>query len=197
MMTTIESIAVYCGSSRGTDPVFAEATVELGRLLASHDIAVVFGGGRVGLMGVLADAVLEAGGRVHGVITAALVDSEIAHDGLTSLAVVDTMHERKAAMADRADGFIALPGGFGTLDEFFEMVTWAQLGIHRKPCGLLDINGFFAPLREFVDTATNLGFIQQQHRDSLVVEDSPGAIIGAMASWEPVYVPKWVDPNIR
>ncbi len=193
----IESIAVYCGSSRGTDPVFAEAAEQLGALLAGHDIDVVYGGGRVGLMGVLADAVLAAGGRVHGVITAALVDSEIAHEELTSLAVVDTMHERKAAMADRADAFIAMPGGFGTLDEFFEMVTWAQLGIHRKPCGILDIAGFFAPLRTFVDTATNFGFIHEEHRDSLVIAEDPGEIIGALASWVPTYVPKWVDPNTR
>lgn len=193
----IESIAVYCGSSRGTDPVFAEAAAQLGALLAAHDIDVVFGGGRVGLMGVLADAVLEAGGRVHGVITAALVDSEIAHEELTSLAVVDTMHERKAAMADRADAFIAMPGGFGTLDEFLEMVTWGQLGIHRKPCGILDIAGFFGPLRTFVDTATNFGFIHEEHRDSLVIAEHPGEIIGALASWEPTYIPKWVDPNTR
>lgn len=193
----IESIAVYCGSSRGTDPVFAEAAAHLGGLLAAHDIDVVFGGGRVGLMGVLADAVLEAGGRVHGVITAALVDSEIAHEELTSLAVVDTMHERKAAMADRADAFIAMPGGFGTLDEFLEMVTWGQLGIHRKPCGILDIAGFFGPLRTFVDTATNFGFIHEEHRDSLVIAEHPGEIIGALASWEPTYIPKWVDPNTR
>lgn len=193
----IESIAVYCGSSRGTDPVFAEAAAQLGALLAAHDIDVVFGGGRVGLMGVLADAVLEAGGRVHGVITAALVDSEVAHEELTSLAVVDTMHERKAAMADRADAFIAMPGGFGTLDEFLEMVTWGQLGIHRKPCGILDIAGFFGPLRTFVDTATNFGFIHEEHRDSLVIAEHPGEIIGALASWEPTYIPKWVDPNTR
>ena len=193
----IESIAVYCGSSRGTDPVFAEAAAQLGALLAAHDIDVVFGGGRVGLMGVLADAVLEAGGRVHGVITAALVDSEIAHEELTSLAVVDTMHERKAAMADRADAFIAMPGGFGTLDEFLEMVTWGQLGIHRKPCGILDIAGFFGPLRTFVDTATNFGFIHEEHRDSLVIAEHPGEVIGALASWEPTYIPKWVDPNTR
>jgi len=193
----IESIAVYCGSSCGTDPVFAEATAALGRLLAAHGISIVYGGGHVGLMGVLADAALDAGGEVHGVITAALVDKEIAHEALTSLSVVDTMHERKAAMADRSDGFIALPGGFGTLDEFLEVVTWAQLGIHRKPCAMLDIAGFFAPLRQFMQAATNLGFIRDEHLNAVVFDEDPGSLLEAMAAWEPTYVPKWADLNER
>src|SRR5215471_16866630 len=146
MSNQLSSVAVYCGSNAGNDPQYAAAAAALGRVLADRGIRLVYGGGQVGLMGVLADAVLERGGEVLGVITEALVVKEVSHRGLTGLQVVGTMHERKAVMADAADAFIMLPGGFGTFDEFFEVVTWTQLGIHAKPCGVLDVAGYFAPL---------------------------------------------------
>ena len=160
----LSSIAVYCASSPGFDASYPSAAAALGRQLAERGIRLVFGGGHVGLMGVLADAALSAGGEVHGVITRALEGKELAHRDLTSLRVAETMHERKAAMADGADGFIMLPGGFGTLDEFFEVVTWTQLGIHAKPCGVLDVNGFFGPLRAMLDGMVEAGFVREQHR---------------------------------
>src|SRR6185503_14872599 len=143
-------LCVFCGSSPGHDPAYGAAAAQLGRVLAERGIGLVYGGGRVGLMGILADAALAAGGEVIGVIPQALLDREIGHRGLTQLRVVDSMHSRKALMGDLADGFIALPGGIGTLEELFEVWTWAQLGLHRKPCGLLDANGFYAPLVDFL-----------------------------------------------
>ena len=148
MPARLSSVAVYCGSNPGNDPAFAAAAASLGRLLAHRGIRLVYGGATVGLMGVVADAVLAGGGAADGVITRPLAAKEIAHPGLTSLRVVETMHERKAAMADASDAFVMLPGGYGTLDEFFEVLTWTQLGIHDKPCGVLDVAGFFTPLRE-------------------------------------------------
>jgi hypothetical protein len=144
-------------------------------------------------MGAVADAVTEHGGTTHGVITEALQAKEIAHRGLTSLKVVATMHERKAAMADAADAFIMLPGGFGTFDEFFEALTWTQLGIHAKPCGILDAAGFFAPLRALLDGAVTAGFVHPAHRDMVVVDDDPGHLLDRLAEWAPVTVNKWLD----
>ncbi len=169
----------------------------MGRLLASRGIAVVYGGGRVGLMGVLADAALAGGGEVHGVITRALEEKEIAHQGLTSLEVVETMHERKAAMADRSAAFVMLPGGFGTLDEFFEVVTWTQLGIHAKPCGILNVNGFFDPLRELFEVAIREQFLLREHRDMVVMEADAGTLIDRLGSWTPVTADKWLDRSQR
>src|SRR5215469_7940260 len=157
---SLSSVAVYCGSSPGFDPVYAQEAASLGKLLGERGIRLVYGGGHVGLMGVVADATLSVGGQVHGVITRALHARELAHQGVTSMEVVETMHERKAAMADKADGFIMLPGGFGTLDEFFEVLTWTQLGIHAKPCGALGVGGFFAPLRAMMDTMVEAGFVR-------------------------------------
>lgn len=191
------SVAVYCASSRGVDRSFAAAAESLGRTLAERGIRLVYGGGHVGLMGVVADAVLAGGGEVHGVITRALEAKEIAHRGLSSLEIVETMHERKAAMADKADGFIMLPGGFGTLDEFFEVVTWTQLGIHAKPCGVLDVGGYFTPLRELLDTATRRGFILPEHRDMVIMESEPGRMLDRLSTWAPVFVPKWLDRKER
>jgi uncharacterized protein (TIGR00730 family) len=183
---TVSSVAVYCGSNKGTDPAYAQAADSLGRTLAARGISLVYGGGHVGLMGVVADAVTGNGGEAHGVITAALQALEIAHHGLTSLRVVATMHERKQAMADAADAFIMLPGGFGTFDEFFEVVTWTQLGIHAKPCGVLDAAGFFAPLRALIDGAVTAGFVQPAHRDMIVIDDDPAALLDRLAAWTPV-----------
>jgi uncharacterized protein (TIGR00730 family) len=193
MSARLSAVGVYCASSRGADPGYAAAAAALGRMLAERGVRLVYGGGHVGLMGVLADACLAGGGEVHGVMTRALVAKEIAHHGLTSLDVVDTMHERKAAMADRADGFIMLPGGFGTLDEFFEVVTWTQLGIHVKPCGVLDVDGYFAPLRELLDAATRQRFLRPDHRDLVIMESDPGRMLERLSTWEPVVVDKWLD----
>ncbi len=193
MSAGLSSVGVYCGSSPGADPGYAAAAVTLGQMLAERGIRLVYGGGHVGLMGVLADACLARGGEVHGVITRALDAREIAHGGLTRLEIVETMHERKAAMADQADGFIMLPGGFGTLDEFFEVVTWTQLGIHSKPCGVLDVGGFFAPLRELLDTATRQRFLRPDHRDLVIMESDPARMLDRLRTWKPLVVPKWLD----
>jgi hypothetical protein len=148
-------------------------------------------------MGVVADAVMDSGGEVLGVITEALVAKEVSHRGLAELRVVGTMHERKAAMADAADAFVMLPGGFGTLDEFFEVVTWTQLGIHAKPCGVLDVAGFFEPLRALVDGAVTAGFVHPAHRDMIVADDDAARLLDRLAAWSPVTVSKWLDPAER
>jgi uncharacterized protein (TIGR00730 family) len=193
----ITSVAVYCGSSPGFDPAYGRAAAALGALLGQRGIRLIYGGGHVGLMGKLADAALSAGGQAHGVITRALAAKELAHRTLTSLDVVDTMHERKAAMADAAEAFIMLPGGFGTLDEFFEVVTWTQLGIHVKPCGALDVAGFFAPLRALMDTMTGAGFVRPAHRDMIVIDPDPATLLDRMAAWQPPAVQKWLGPDQR
>jgi uncharacterized protein (TIGR00730 family) len=193
----LSSVAVYCGSNSGNDPAYAGAATAFGRTLAERGIRLVFGGGDVGLMGVVATAVLAGGGEAHGVITEALRAKEIARGGLTSLQVVETMHERKAAMADAANAFIMLPGGFGTFDEFFEVLTWTQLGIHAKPCGILDVAGYFAPLRAMIDGAVTAGFVHPAHRDMVVVDDDPGRLLDRLADWTPAPVSKWLDPADR
>jgi uncharacterized protein (TIGR00730 family) len=193
MSAQLSSVAVYCGSNMGADPAFAESAASLGRTLAERGIRLVYGGGKVGLMGAVADAVLGNGGKVHGVITRALQEMEIAHPGLDRLQVVETMHERKAVMADAADAFVMLPGGFGTLDEFFEVLTWTQLGIHVKPCGILDAAGYFAPLRALMDGAVQAGFVQPAHRDMVVVDDEPARLLDRLAAWAPVTVSKLLD----
>jgi len=191
------AVAVYCGSSRGADPSFAAAAVSLGRLFADRGIRCVYGGGHVGLMGVLADAALANGGEVRGVITRALFEKEVAHQALTSLTVVDTMHERKAAIADAADAFVMLPGGYGTFDEFFEVLTWTQLGIHDKPCGVLDVGGFFAPLQSLLDGAVRQGFVSQPHRELVLIDDDPARLLSRLAAWTPVVTSKWLDRSQR
>jgi uncharacterized protein (TIGR00730 family) len=186
-------VCVFCGSSPGADGAFADAAELLGRELGRRGIRLVYGGGRVGLMGVLADSALRAGAEVHGVITTTLRDKEVAHLGLTSLRVVATMHERKAAMAADADAFVMLPGGFGTLDEFFEVLTWTQLGIHAKPCGVLNVAGFFDPLLEMFEVAARQRFIRAEHRDMVVVGSDVSSMIERLAAWVPVTVAKWLD----
>ena len=197
MAVQLSSVAVYCGSNPGSDPAYARAATLLGETLAASGIALVFGGGHVGLMGTVADAVLAAGGQAHGVITEALQGMELAHRGLTSLRVTATMHERKAAMADLADGFIMLPGGFGTYDEFFEVLTWTQLGIHVKPCGILDVAGFFAPLRAQLDGAVSAGFLPAAHRDMVVSEEDPARLLDRLATWTPPVTSKLLDRSER
>ncbi len=197
MTTMLSSVGVFCGSSPGVDPGFSLAAQALGRELAHREIRLVYGGGCVGLMGVLADAALAEGGEVHGVITRALKDKEVAHLGLTSLRVVATMHDRKAAMADQSQAFIMLPGGFGTLDEFFEVLTWTQLGIHAKPCGILNVGGFFDPLLELFETATREHFVRARHVEMVVVERDPVSMLERLCSWVPVTVDKWLDRGQR
>ena len=170
-------ICVFCGSKSGNNALYAAAASEMGQTLAQSGIEIVYGGGRVGLMGVLAEAALSAGGRVIGVMPRSLVDSEIQHSGLTELHVVQSMHERKTKMSELADAFIALPGGAGTLEEIFEQWTWAQLGIHQKPCGFLNSNGYFDPLRMMIDQMAGEGFLHEAHASMLVFDANPGAII--------------------
>ena len=163
----MKAVCVYCGSAKGADPVFEQAGEDLARHLVDAGIALVYGGGRIGLMGVLADAVMRLGGQVTGVIPQALMDREVGHPGLTKLHVVKDMHARKAMMAELSDGFIALPGGMGTLEELFEMLTWAQIGLHEKPVGLLNVAGFYDGLLAFLDHQTRQGFIRPEHRQLL------------------------------
>lgn len=175
--TTPLRICVFCGSSPGHDPRYAALADDVGALLARRGLGLVYGGGKVGLMGRLADAALAAGGEVIGVIPERLVEREVAHQGLSTLHVVGSMHERKAQMARLSAAFLALPGGLGTLEELFEVWSWAQLGYHGKPCGLLDVNGYFAPLAAFLDRAVEEGFLQPRHRAVLHMDDDPRAMI--------------------
>jgi uncharacterized protein (TIGR00730 family) len=193
-VSAFRRICVFCGSNAGRHPGYRRLAEALGRALAGRGLGVVCGGGRVGLMGALADAALAAGGEVIGVIPQALMDREIGHRGLTELRIVGSMHERKALMAELADGFVALPGGIGTLEELFEVWTWAQLGLHAKPCGLLDTDGFFQPLVGFLDHLVDTGFVQAAHRAMLVTAETPDALLAAFAVYEAPLVAKWVGP---
>ena len=188
----MKRICVFCGSSTGNNPLYREVAAAMGALLAKRGIGLVYGGGHVGLMGVIADAVLTGGGEAIGVIPRALADREIAHAGLTKLHVVDSMHTRKALMADLSDAFIAMPGGVGTFEEFFEAVTWTQLGVHRKPCGLLNVGGFYTPLAAFIDQAVSEGFIKPVHRAMIVVDDEPERLLNSLAAIKLPDVPKWI-----
>jgi len=186
-------ICVFCGSSAGLNPAFAAAARALGGELAARGIEVVYGGGNVGLMGIVADAALDAGGRVIGVIPHALVTRELAHQGVSELHVVDSMHERKALMAQLSDGFIALPGGFGTLEEFCEAVTWTQLGVHAKACGLLNVAGFYDGLLAFLEHALGEEFLRPTHREIVVSDAEPAALVDRVMAWQPPLVAKWID----
>jgi uncharacterized protein (TIGR00730 family) len=190
----VRRISVFCGSSPGARPAYAQAADELGRLLVDQGIGLVYGGGHVGLMGTLADAVLAEGGEAIGVIPEALVAKEIGHPGLSDLRVVGSMHERKALMAELADGFVALPGGLGTVEELFEVYTWAQLGLHRKPCALLDVEGYYEGIASFRSHAVEERFLGEDHRAMLIVERDPGALVERLRRFEPAaIVPKWID----
>ncbi|HEX8297563.1 MAG TPA: TIGR00730 family Rossman fold protein [Rubricoccaceae bacterium] len=186
-MPELRRLCVYCGSSAGARPAYAEAAHALGTYLAAEGIGLITGGGRVGLMGVVADAVLAGGGEATGVIPQALADREVGHMGLSELHVVTTMHERKALMAHLADAFVALPGGLGTLEEIAEMMTWAQLGFHPKPCGLLDVAGYYAPLVRFFDHATAERFVRPEHRALLVVDESPARMVERLRAHVPPF----------
>jgi uncharacterized protein (TIGR00730 family) len=186
-------VCVYAGSNPGSHPDYADAARALATTLADRDIGLVYGGGRVGLMGVLADTMLAAGGEAIGVMPQALIDREIGHSGLTELKVVDSMHERKARMAELSDAFVAVPGGIGTLEELIEVYTWSQLGIHHKPCGVLNVRGYYDHLAAFLDHAVTQGFLRPQHRAVLSVASEPAELLDRLAAYEPPTVGKWTQ----
>jgi hypothetical protein len=189
----MERICVYCGSRPGTDPAFLAAAEEFGRLLAVRDLGLVYGGGDVGLMGAVADGALDGGGDVVGVIPEALAEREVAHERLTDLHVVDSMHTRKRRMAELADGFVALPGGFGTLEELVEMLTWAQLGFHSDPCGLLNVDGYYDGLVSFFDHQVDTGFVEPSHRRLLTVTDEPEELLARFEAYDSPVAEQVVD----
>ena len=191
----MKSIAVFCGSNTGNDPSFTAAAQALGKEMAAQQIELIYGGGRIGIMGVIANAVLEAGGQVTGVIPGFLHSKEIAHSGLTRLITVESMHERKKCMQELAEGFIALPGGFGTLEELFEMITWAQLGLHRKPIALLNVSGFFDPLLQFTRSLVTKGLVHPSNHAILLFEADVHMLLQNMRAYRPLDVPKWIDDN--
>ena len=189
----MKSIAVFCGASTGNNPVYAAAAQAFGKLLAEQNISLIFGGGKVGLMGTIADAVLANGGQAIGVIPKGLVAREVAHTGLTEIHTVETMHERKALMAELADGFVALPGGFGTFDEICEILTWNQLGIISKPCGFLNVNGFYNNLSQMFDTCVQEGFVSPERRDNVVWEADGAMLLERFRNFEPLPTTKWMS----
>lgn len=191
----MKRICVFCGSNPGANPIYLETAGKVGQFLAENKIELVYGGGRVGLMGKVADAVMKSGGRVTGIIPEQLATREVAHAGLTELLVVNSMHERKALMAELSDGFIALPGGFGTFEEFCEIVTWAQLGIHQKPCALLNISGFYDALISLIDHSTAQDFIRPAHRSLVLVGDDIETLYQKMKDFVPPLLEKWIDKS--
>ena len=192
-MNPLKYVCVFCGSNRGNDPLYLEAARLVGVALVRRGIGLVYGGGKVGLMGALADATLAAGGEVIGVIPKGLVDKEVAHQGLSDLKVVTSMHERKALMSDLAGGFIALPGGYGTIEEFCEVLTWAQLGLHHKPCGILNVAGFFDPLLAFFDHCVEKRFVLPDHRSLILVETDVNRLLDLMIAYKPPSLEKWME----
>jgi uncharacterized protein (TIGR00730 family) len=188
----MKRLAVYCGSNPGKNPAYTVAAEKLGALLAREKIELVYGGGRVGLMGAVADAALKNGGHVIGVIPEKLVIKEVIHEGLPDRRIVKTMHERKALMAELADGFIALPGGYGTFEEFFEVLAWSQLGWHQKPFGLLNVAGFYDPLIAFLDHTAGEGFIRPKHRELVIVEEDAEKMLHRLKNFQPPTEVKWV-----
>jgi len=191
----MQRLCVFCGSKSGTDDRYRESAAEFGRLMSADGVELVFGGGSVGLMGVIADAVLEAGGNVIGVLPEMLATKELCHPGVADMRLVSDMHQRKAVMAELADTFVALPGGYGTFEELFEVVTWAQLGIHRKNIGLLNVAGYFDPLVRFLDHAVQEGFIKEKHRGLIVVEERPDALLSRLRKHEMPPMKRWLGPQ--
>jgi uncharacterized protein (TIGR00730 family) len=193
----LNSVCLFCGSSPGASPAYAEAAALLGRTLAGRGLTLVYGGGRVGLMGIAADAALAAGGKVIGVIPEVLATRELAHPRVTELRIVESMHERKAMMSELADGFIALPGGIGTLEEWFEVWTWSQLGFQTKPCGLLNVAGYYDHLLAFLDYMTSERFLTEAHRLMAIVDDQPERLLDRLASHQLLQARKWIDATER
>ena len=191
----MKRICVFCGSRPGASGAYGEGARRLGRVLVEAGVTLVYGGGRIGLMGVLADAVLGSGGEAIGVIPKALVRREVAHTGLSNLCVVGSMHERKALMSALSEGFVALPGGLGTMEELFEVLSWAQLGVHAKPCGLLNVEGYYDPLLAFLDHAVVQGFLSEEHRSLILVETEPKPLLEAFARYRPPEIAEWIDPT--
>jgi uncharacterized protein (TIGR00730 family) len=189
----MKRICVFCGSSNGSQPVYAQSARGLGAVLASNGIGLVYGGGNVGLMGVVADAVMDGGGEVIGVIPEALVQRELAHRAVTELIVVRSMHERKAKMAELSDAFIAMPGGYGTFEEFCEIITWAQLGLHRKPCAILNVEGYYDPLLALFDHAVAEGFVHPSNRQLVLQGTEPNGLLNLLAAYKPPRTEKWID----
>ncbi len=194
-MKRFSALCVFCGSNSGADPSYMESARRMGQLLANRSVTVVYGGGRVGLMGALAEAALEAGGRVIGVIPEALRRREVAHENLTELHVVRTMHERKQLMGDLSDGFVAMPGGFGTFEEFCEVLTWSQLGLHVKPCGLLNVKGYYTGLLALFDHAVAQQLLHPRNRAMVIAEAEPEALLDTMAEYRAPAVEKWLTPE--
>jgi uncharacterized protein (TIGR00730 family) len=193
----IRRVCVFCGSSPGNQQVYTQAAQTVGRLLCQRGIELVFGGSNVGLMGAMADACLSGGGRVIGVIPQAMVDREVAHTGLTELRVVASMHERKALMADLSDAFVALPGGYGTWDEFCEVLTWSQLGIQRKACALLNVNGYYDSFLRMADLAVSEGFLRDRNRELLISDTDPARLLDRMSSYSIPVADKWISRSTR
>lgn len=191
----LRRVCVFCGSSPGHDPAYADAAQAMGLALATRGVTLVYGGGRVGMMGAIAQAVLDAGGKVIGVIPEGLKRKELASEDLTELHVVSTMHERKQMMADLADAFVAMPGGFGTFEEFCEILTWAQLGLHGKPCGLLDVKGYYAGLLQLFDHAVHEGFLKPEFRAFVLTHSEPAQLLAAMEAYRAPRVPRWLTPE--
>jgi uncharacterized protein (TIGR00730 family) len=191
----MKSVAVYCGSSSGNQEMYVQQAQEMGRELARRGLTLVYGGGCVGLMGTIADAVLAEGGKVIGVIPGFLADKELAHKGCTELHVVDTMHQRKLLMADLAEGFVAMPGGFGTLEELFEVLTWGQLGLHGKPVGLLNTLGFYDSLLALLDHMSGEAFLRVENRNQVLQNASAAALLDAMEQYQPLRLEKWLTPT--
>jgi uncharacterized protein (TIGR00730 family) len=189
----LRRICVFCGSNSGTRQIYQQAAQTLGRLLCRRGIELVYGGGNIGLMGVLANACLNEGGRVIGVIPQALADKELAHTGLTELRIVSSMHERKSVMADLSDAFVALPGGYGTWEEFFEVLTWSQLGIQRKACAVLNVNGYYDSLLEMADKALSEGFVRDVHRDLLLSDSDPERLLDRLSHYSVPTIDKWIQ----
>lgn len=189
----MKRICVFCGSSNGSQPVYAQSARALGTVLASNGIGLVYGGGNVGLMGVVADAAMESGGEVIGVIPEALVQRELAHRAVTELIVVRSMHERKAMMAELSDAFIAMPGGYGTFEEFCEIITWAQLGLHRKPCAILNVEGYYDPLLALFDRAVAEGFVHPSNRQLVLQGSEPNGLLKLFEAYKPPRTEKWID----
>jgi uncharacterized protein (TIGR00730 family) len=193
----MKRICVFCGSSAGSQPEYREGAEQLGAELTRREIGLVYGGGNVGLMGAIADSVLKSGGEAIGVIPEHLMKREIGHNRLTKLHIVRSMHERKALMADLSDAFIALPGGFGTLEEFFEVLTWSQLGLHAKPCGIVNVLGYYTPLLRMLDHAVDERFLKPQNRALVIARETPAELLQAFEDWRPVHVEKWLDRDTR